>query len=129
MVMEERVSRLEGAYEQVDKRLDDLKQEITTLRGDVGSLRDEMRREVGSLRNDIGSLRDEMRSNNGSLRDEMRSNNESLRNEMRSDNDSLRSDNESLCSEMNNRMNNVYILLLGSWLTLVGMMVGLFLRG
>ena len=111
MVMEERVSRLEGAYEQVDKRLDDLKQEITTLRGDVGSLRDEMRREIGSLRNDIGSLRDEMRSNN-----------ESLRNEMRSDNDSLR-------REMNNRMNNVYILLLGSWLTLVGMMVGLFLRG
>ena len=118
MVMEERVSRLEGAYEQVDKRLDDLKQEITTLRGDVGSLRDEMRREIGSLRNDIGSLRDEMRSNN-----------ESLRNEMRSDNDSLRSDNDSLRSEMNNRMNNVYILLLGSWLTLVGMMVGLFLRG
>lgn len=122
MVMEERVSRLEGAYEQVDKRLDDLKQEITTFRGemhgeigslrnDIGSLRDETRRDIGSLRNDIGSLRDEMRNEIGSLRDEMRSDNDSLR------------------SEMNNRMNNVYILLLGSWLTLVGMMVGLFLRG
>lgn len=122
MVMEERVSRLEGAYEQVDKRLDDLKQEITSFRGemrgeigslrnDIGSLRDETRREIGSLRNDIGSMRDEMRSDNESLRNEMRSADESLRN------------------DLNNRVQNIYLLLFGSWLTLIGMMVGLFFRG
>ena len=40
MALEERISRLEGAYEQVDRRLDDLSRAIEGLRTDLkGSLR------------------------------------------------------------------------------------------
>lgn len=34
---EERISRLEGAYEQVDRRLDDMNQAIVALRNEVNS--------------------------------------------------------------------------------------------
>ncbi len=64
MVLEERVSRLEGAYEQVDRRLDDLNHNVASLRAEVNSLRDEVRTEVGSLRaevrTEIGGLRAEV---------------------------------------------------------------------
>ena len=35
MALEQRVSRLEGAYEQVDRRLDDLSRAIEGLRTDL----------------------------------------------------------------------------------------------
>ena len=35
MALEERISRLEGAYEQVDKRLDDLSRAIEEIIGEV----------------------------------------------------------------------------------------------
>ena len=35
MALEERISRLEGAYEQVDRRLDDLSRAIEGLRTDL----------------------------------------------------------------------------------------------
>ena len=35
MALEERISRLEGAYEQVDRRLDDLNRAIEGLRTDL----------------------------------------------------------------------------------------------
>ena len=38
MALEERISRLEGAYEQVDKRLDDLSRAIEGLRIDFNLL-------------------------------------------------------------------------------------------
>lgn len=37
MALEERVSRLEGAYEQVDRRLDDLNQKVASLRSEISS--------------------------------------------------------------------------------------------
>lgn len=42
MASEQRVSRLEGAYEQVDKRLDDLNRAVESLRAEIGNLRAEM---------------------------------------------------------------------------------------
>jgi tetrahydromethanopterin S-methyltransferase subunit G len=42
MALEQRISRLEGAYEQVDKRLDDLGRAVESLRSDLNSLRSEM---------------------------------------------------------------------------------------
>ena len=45
----ERVSRLEGAYEQVNERLNDLTQAVASLRAEISSLR----AELGSLRNSI----------------------------------------------------------------------------
>ena len=46
MTLEQRVSRLEGAYEQVDRRLSDLNSAIESLRTD-------MRAEIGELRRDM----------------------------------------------------------------------------
>ncbi len=42
MVIEQRISRLEGAYEQVDRRLDEMHQSIIGLRAEMNSLRGEM---------------------------------------------------------------------------------------
>lgn len=37
MVIEQRISRLEGAYEQVDRRLDEMHQSIIGLRAEMNS--------------------------------------------------------------------------------------------
>jgi chromosome segregation ATPase len=68
---QERISRLEGAYEQVDKRLDDMNLSI-----------DRLWTEINSLRN-----------------------------------------------EMNSRFNNLYILIAGSWITLMAAIIGLYIKG
>ena len=64
MTTTERINRLEGAYEQVDRRLDD------------------MNRSIDALRN-----------------------------------------------EMNSRINNVYLLIFGSWVTIMVAIIGLYLKG
>ncbi len=71
MTTTERISRLEGAYEQVDRRLDD------------------MNRSLDSLRNDVVALR----------------------------------------SEMNSRINTLYVLLFGSWVTIMVAIIGLYVKG
>ena len=54
---EERISRLEGAYEQVDQRLGDLTQAVSSLReelrGEIGSLRQDMTGQLGDLRSEM----------------------------------------------------------------------------
>ena len=86
MTTEQRISRLEGAYEQVDKRLDDLNQSIGGLRSEMDSLRSEMRGEMGGLRGEMGSLR----------------------------------------SEMNSRINTLTIVMFGTWVTVIGAVIGLY---
>jgi predicted nucleic acid-binding Zn-ribbon protein len=49
----DRISRLEGAYEQVDKRLDDLQQSMTSLRGDVNNRLTSTEAQVIALRNEM----------------------------------------------------------------------------
>ena len=49
MVIEQRISRLEGAYEQVDRRLDEMHQAINGLRGEMNSLRGEMNSRFNTL--------------------------------------------------------------------------------
>ena len=39
MVIEQRISRLEGAYEQVDRRLDEMHQAIIGLRAEMNGMR------------------------------------------------------------------------------------------
>ncbi len=68
---QERISRLEGAYEQVDKRLDDMNLSIDRLWDEINNLR----------------------------------------------------------TEMNSRINNLYILIAGSWITLMGAIIGLYIKG
>ncbi len=68
---EERLSRLEGAYEQVDARLEDLRSEMNERLGEMNerlnelargqqSLREEMQRGQESLRLEIRALRNNM---------------------------------------------------------------------
>ncbi|MGH9782879.1 MAG: hypothetical protein ACRD88_01735 [Terriglobia bacterium] len=56
--LEVRIAHLEGAYEQIDKRLSSLE---ATVRSEVSSLRAEFRSELGTMRGELGTLRSEMR--------------------------------------------------------------------
>ena len=53
MTMEERVSRLEGAYEQVDRRLGDLTDAVARVDVKIDSLRTAMDGRFDSLRGDM----------------------------------------------------------------------------
>ena len=86
MTTEQRISRLEGAYEQVDKRLDDLTQSITGLRGEMGGLRDEMNSRFTEMRGEVNSLR----------------------------------------TETNSRLNTLTIVMFGTWVTVIGAVIGLY---
>ena len=49
MVIEQRISRLEGAYEQVDRRLDEMHQSINGLRAEMNSRLEEMNSRFNTL--------------------------------------------------------------------------------
>ena len=49
MALEQRVSRLEGAYEQSDRRMEDVSRSIEFLRADTNSLRSEMNSRFNNL--------------------------------------------------------------------------------
>ena len=53
--MEERVSRLEGAYEQVDRRLGDLTEAITRLDVKIDALRNDMDAKFDALRSEMSA--------------------------------------------------------------------------
>ena len=61
---EERISRLEGAYEQVNERLGDLTQGQTSLREEIrqvdANLREGIRQVDANLRAEVGALRLDM---------------------------------------------------------------------
>ena len=51
--MEERVSRLEGAYEQVERRLGELTEAVNALRSDMDAKFDALRRDVNNKFNTL----------------------------------------------------------------------------
>ena len=59
--MEERVSRLEGAYEQVDRRLGDLTDAVARVDVKIDSLRTDMDGRFDSLRTDMDGRFDSLR--------------------------------------------------------------------
>ena len=71
----ERVSRLEGAYEQANERFNDQTQAINALRADNQAEHQSLRAEIGELRTElraeIGQLRTELHAEIGQLRAEM----------------------------------------------------------
>jgi tetrahydromethanopterin S-methyltransferase subunit G len=71
VTIEERVSRLEGVYEQVDSRLDDLNQSMNGLRAEMTSK----------------------------------------------------------FAEVNSRINTLYVILAGSWVTMMVAIIGLYFKG
>ena len=56
MALEQRIGRLEGAYEQVDRRLEDLSRSIDSLRGDMKGLRSEMNSRLNNVYVLLGGL-------------------------------------------------------------------------
>ena len=56
----DRVSRLEGTYEQVDRRLGDLTESVTGLREEVRKLDTKLDTKIDGLRGEVGGLRREI---------------------------------------------------------------------
>ena len=114
---EHRISRLEGAYDQMDKRLTEQRQNTENQSGELSEeirgFRIEMREDNQALRGEIHDLRTEMREDNHSLRTEMREDNHSLRTEMREDNHSLR-------TEFNARLDRITNIMIGGIIAVVG---------
>ena len=92
VIEQQRISRLEGAYEQVDRRLEDMHQSINGLRAEMDGLRAEMHQSINGLRAEMNS-----RFN----RDEQ---------------------------PVNSRFNTLIVLLAASWVTLIGVMIGLYFK-
>ena len=127
MTTEERLSRLEGTYEQVDQRLGDLALALNSLRQTVDEHHRETNERFDALRehvgSEVGSLREHVDSEVSSLREEMAEGTSALREEMREQNHRVLN----LEARMDNRFNNLYLLAGGAWVSTVGIMVGLFL--
>ena len=51
--LEERVSRLEGAFEQMNERLGNIESNIGGLRGEMGGLRQDMNTSIAELRREL----------------------------------------------------------------------------
>ncbi len=66
-----RMARLEGAYEQIDRRLGFLEVGIRDLRGEIATEFGSVRAEFGSVRGEFGSVRGEIMGQIGSVRGEM----------------------------------------------------------
>ncbi|MDE2670046.1 MAG: hypothetical protein OXI51_10375 [Chloroflexota bacterium] len=103
MTTEERLSRLEGTYEQVDQRL-------------------------GDLALALNSLREEMNQGHAALRQEMRGEIGSLRQDMTSQLSDLRTDTNSRFNVMNSRFNTLLVIGASAWVTTVGLIIGLYLQ-
>ena len=105
----DRISRLEGAYEQVDKRLDDLQQSMTSLRGDVNTRLASTEAQVIALRNEVDSRLASTEAQVIALWNEVSSRFESLE------------------GQVNGRFNQLLILVGGSWITIMAGMLAIFL--
>ena len=92
---EDRVSRLEGAYHQMDKCLSEQRQNT-----DI---------QFGELKEEIRGLRTEMREDNHGLRTEMRENMQELRGEI-----------HGLRTEVNARFDRVTNVMIGGIIAVVG---------
>ena len=116
MTTEERLSRVEGAFEQVDKRLGDLTQAVTALRQEMHEGQAALRQEMSDGNT---ALRQEMSDGDAAMRREMSEGHAAFRGEVAYQVGGLR-------SEMNDRFNNLYLLAGGAWVSTTGIMVGLF---
>ena len=88
VIEQQRISRLEGAYEQVGRRLEDMHQSINGLRTEMDGLRAEMHQSINGLRTEMNSR----------------------------------------FEEVNSRFNTLIVLLAASWVTLIGVMIGLYFK-
>jgi len=119
--LEERVAKMEGILDQVDKRLGGVESELRDLReetrAEIRGLREELRGEIGELRGEISGLREKMESGIEGLRKEMKEEIGELRGEIR---------------KMDDRfytfMKWIIAALIGSWATLMAAILTLMLK-
>ena len=95
----ERMSKLEGAYEQVNERLGEMNGRFNEVRTDMDARFSEMNGRIDVTNTRIDQLRTDM--------------------DARID---------SLGAQMNARFNSILVLMLGSWVTTIGVIVGLSFR-
>ena len=95
----ERMSKLEGAYEQVNERLGEMNGRINEVRTDMDARFSEMDGRIDVTNTRIDHLRTDM---------------------------DVRIDH--LSAQMNARFNSILVLMLGSWVTTIGVIVGLSFR-
>ena len=125
---EERLSKLEGAYEQVNERLRDLTQGQAALGEQIrqvdAALREEIRQGDAALRALLEALRAELHAEIVELRAELRS-------ELHSEVGALRASQDAFRSEMHaafQRQTYLIIASLGAlWASMVGGFIALFL--
>ena len=129
MTTEERLSRLEGAYEQVDQRLGDLTRAVESVRTEMHEQNAALRQEMHEQN---AALRQEMHEQNAALLQEMSGMRSDLLLEMGRQNQALREaidrQGADLRDYINSRVNNVYLFAGGAWITSVGITIGLFLQ-
>ena len=129
MTTEERLSRLEGAYEQVDQRLGDLTRAVESGRSEMHEQNAALRQEMHEQN---AALRQEMHEQNAALLQEMSGMRSDLLLEMGRQNQALREaidrQGADLRDYINSRVNNVYLFAGGAWITSVGITIGLFLQ-
>ena len=121
---EERLSKLEGAYEQVNERLGDLTQGQAALRAETNERFNEL---AQAVREGDAALREQIRQVETNLREEMRQGDAALRAEI----GDVRREVGSLRSEMHAAFQRQTYLIIGSlgamWASMVGGFIALFL--
>ena len=85
----ERTSRLEGAYEQADRRMESIDRRLDAIQLSIETLRADTNKSIEALRADMNAQR----------------------------------------ADTNSRFNTLYVLLFGSWATIVAAVIGLYIRG
>ena len=138
---EERLSKLEGVYEQVNERLRDLTQGQDSLRAETNerfndlaqavrdvdaNLRAEIRQTA--LRAETDARFNELTQGQEALREEIRQGDAALREEIRQGDAAIREEMNSRFSEMNARFNILLVLIGGVWATMIGGFIALFTR-
>ena len=97
--LEVRIAHLEGAYEQIDKRLGGVESTLVQLRSDLNSSTQQLRSEIKS---DFSDFRSEIKSDFSDLRSEIRT---------------ARSETHQHRAELTGRMDGQFRWLLGTILT------------
>ena len=120
----QRVARLEGRFDDLSPRSDNLQRSVDAIRTDMqagdASLRSEMREGIAALHNEI-------QAGDASLRSEMHEGFAALHNEIQTFNASHREDIQELRADINSFKNTMIVVVLGSWVTLMAAFISIFL--
>ena len=119
---EERLSKLEGAYEQANERFNDLAQAIRE--GDA-ALREEIRQGDAALREADAALR----ANMNERFNELARGQEALAEQIRQGDANLRQVETNLRAEMSKQFHTLLVLLGTFWATMLGGIIAILVRG